>query len=65
MESIRESKTVKILEEIGADPNLNNDDGRTPLSWAAALHLEPTNRILSQNGADIDFKGNHGRTSLN
>lgn len=29
MESIRESKTVKILEEIGADPNLNNDDGRT------------------------------------
>jgi ankyrin repeat protein len=41
-----------------------DNDGRTPLSWAAGLENEAVVELLLENGAELESKDNDGRTPL-
>lgn len=56
---------VKLLLEKGAhvDPQ-DDDEGKTPLMWAAMRGKESLVSLLLQNGANCTIKDNNGRTPL-
>ncbi|GKT45906.1 vegetative incompatibility protein HET-E-1 [Colletotrichum spaethianum] len=56
--------TVQRLLKKGADLNLKDDDGRTPLSWAAEGGDESAVQLLLENGADLESKDEDGRKPL-
>jgi ankyrin repeat protein len=55
--------TVKLLLERGAEVDSKDNDGRTPLSWAAR-RPEAVVKLLLERGAELDSKDNYGRTPL-
>ena len=56
---------LKLLLEKGADMNLGDNRGRTPLSIAAGTGLsEVANVLVEENGIDLDLKDGDGRTAL-
>jgi ankyrin repeat protein len=55
---------IQLLLEKGADPNLGDNDGRTPLAWAAEKGREETVKILLENGANVNSTDNYGQTPL-
>ncbi|KAL1909321.1 hypothetical protein Sste5344_004950 [Sporothrix stenoceras] len=55
---------VKLLLEKGADVEAKAEDGRTPLSYAAAEEHEAVARLLFEKGADIEAKAYHNWTPL-
>ncbi len=58
------AETVEMLLNTGADPNLKNADGGTPLHVAIFMgRAEPT-RLLLEAGADQDAKDANGQTPL-
>lgn len=57
-------KVVKLVEEKGADVNLKNGSGNTPLEFAAWQgHIKVVNYLLSKD-AKIDEQDNAGQTAL-
>jgi len=57
-------EVVKLLLEHGADPNVKNRDGKTPLHNAASEgHLEVV-KLLLERGADPNVKDDDGNTPL-
>jgi ankyrin repeat protein len=55
---------TKVLEE-GANPNISDLDGRTPLFWEVAERTpESVVSALEKYGAVVDFRDNIGRTPL-
>jgi ankyrin repeat protein len=57
-------KAMELLIENGANVNVTSEeDGSTPLHWAAKYELEGT-RLLLANGADINAKNHKGNTPL-
>jgi ankyrin repeat protein len=55
---------VKLLLEHGADPNIKNKDGITPLHWAvfkSGVHVEVV-KLLLEHGADPNIQNKKGRT---
>ncbi len=59
---------VEILIELGADVNLQDQLGNTPLIYAAASSIGDDNdevmKILVKSGADLEAKDNDGYTAL-
>jgi|LSQX01.2.fsa_nt_gb hypothetical protein len=54
---------VKSLEK-GADPNVKNKYGNTPLMWAASRGFIKTTKILIGAGADTGEKNHAGKTAV-
>jgi ankyrin repeat protein len=49
--------TVKLLIGKGAELNSKNENGRTPVSWAAGNARETTVKLLLEKGAESDSNG--------
>lgn len=61
---VNNAKRVQKLLKSGADVNVQNDIGATPLMLAAANNSVDAARLLIAEGADIDAKDMHGGTAL-
>lgn len=53
---------MKLLIENGAEINIKDNDGNTPLHYAAKRGFMGIIRLLVENGADINAKNNDGQT---
>ena len=63
---IRDVPTMRILLDAGANPNALDEDGYTPILWAAsrqALGSAPAIQLLTERGADVKVKANDGTTA--
>ncbi|KAM0544534.1 hypothetical protein ACHAPJ_011751 [Fusarium lateritium] len=58
------TETVKVLLELGADPDSEDRNGRTPLAWAALQGHSSLVKLLLQTGVRPDSKDHKGRTPL-
>ena len=57
-----QTDTVRFLIENGADVNIKNADGSTPLHSAAFLGKSDIAKLLLENGADAQARNNDGAT---
>jgi len=57
-------EVLRALVEAGADVNKGNNNGRTPLIYAAGNGKVEVVRFLLQKGADKSLKDNDGDTAL-
>ena len=55
---------VRLLLDMGADPNLGDRHGKTPLNYAAGKGEEGMTKALIDKGADPDKTGPYGSTPL-
>ena len=55
---------MKLLVEKGAEIESKDNNGQTPLSWAAGNGHEVVVKLLVENGAEIESKDNYGGTPL-
>lgn len=59
---------IRLLAEYGADPNVPDQDGRTPIMWVAAFCREHNTAAmldaLASMGADFERKSHDGRTVM-
>lgn len=55
---------VRLLLEHGANPNIQDLWGNTPLFWAAMFDRIPIVEVLVQYGADISHDSRDGSTPL-
>ena len=55
--------SVDLLLKHGANPNLKDDTGLSPLHWAVVRGNRVCIRRLLESGADIGAKDNEGRTA--
>lgn len=55
---------IKLMLEQGADINLRNDNGQTPLDLAIEGDDYPSAKFLIESGADVSARGNRARTAL-
>jgi ankyrin repeat protein len=55
---------IKTLIELGADPNLSDANGMTPLVAAAMRDHVPSVKVLLENGADMEKLGLQGYRPL-
>ena len=53
-----------MLLDIGAQPNVKNKVGGTPLMWAAVFGNEAAARLLLSRGADASLKDVDGVTAF-
>lgn len=51
---------MEILLKAGADPNIRDLDGQTPLHWAAEEGSIDTVELLLKRGAERNFKSKKG-----
>lgn len=57
-------KTIRLLVDLGVDPDLPNDAGETLLMWASWSGRESSVRALLQAGADLYAEDEDGTTAL-
>ncbi|KAK7793506.1 hypothetical protein R5R35_001842 [Gryllus longicercus] len=62
--AISDGACVLELLEAGADPNAVDDEGQTPLHYAAAANEHTVIRILLTYDANLDARDNAGRTPI-
>jgi ankyrin repeat protein len=55
---------VKMLLDIGADPNLQNNSGNTPLLFACNKGKFNAVKLLLSNGADPNLQNNDGNSPI-
>jgi hypothetical protein len=59
-----DGSVVRLLLEHGADTNVQNQIGRTPLHRASMIGALEVVRLLLEHGADVEAKNNVGETAL-
>ncbi len=59
------TKAVKLLLELGADVNVRQEDGGTPLHIAFFLGRDKISELLLKKGADLNAKNNRGEIPAN
>ena len=59
-----ETKAVELLVAKGADVNITDTNGVTPLMAAAELGWDPSITLLLAHGAQVETKDKHGETAL-
>jgi ankyrin repeat protein len=57
-------RVARLLIERGADPNIRDSSGFTPLHYASQWWKIEIARVLVEHGANIEVKDNKGRTPL-
>ncbi|XP_043944581.1 death-associated protein kinase 1-like [Protopterus annectens] len=57
-------EAVRYLLEKGADPDVQNSEGDTPLHLAASKRYECISRLLLEYKANVELKNKNGNTSL-
>ncbi|KFY82053.1 hypothetical protein V498_08657 [Pseudogymnoascus sp. VKM F-4517 (FW-2822)] len=57
-------ENLRVLMDLGADINLKDTAGRTPLSYAAENGHKDSMMLLLERGADVNSKDAAGRTPL-
>lgn len=57
-------KVIELLLKKGASPNIEDNDGNTPLHTAVANGHASTTKIFLENGADLKARNNNGETVL-
>jgi hypothetical protein len=60
----KDGSVVRLLLEHGADINVQNQDGETPLHEASTYGALEVVRLLLEHGADVEAKDNYGKTVL-
>ena len=60
----RSTKIVKLLIKMGADVNLQNDDGETPLRITARYKIDYIVKLLLHYNADVFFKNKENKVAL-
>ncbi|MGB7372933.1 ankyrin repeat domain-containing protein [Pontixanthobacter sp.] len=60
----RDLAWVRFLAQKGANPNIRNKDGNTPLQLAASLGFQEAIEVLMKAGANIDDSNVAGETPL-
>lgn len=63
-QSKSEDFVVELLRYHRANVNAKNEDGETPLHWAAANGYLKITKILISAGADVNAKNKYGQTPL-
>lgn len=62
--SFGDETMIRLSIEKGANVNSRDNDGTTPIAWAAFGGYESAVRLLLDNAADFDSPDNNGRTPL-
>jgi ankyrin repeat protein len=62
--SFEDSRVVEALLEIGSKLEQTDDDGLTPLSWAAIGNRVETARAMIARGANVNHADKRGYTPL-
>jgi hypothetical protein len=57
-------KIIKYLLQNGADINIRNEDGETPLLFAMKIESKAVTKYLLEKGADIEIRDSNGDTPL-
>ena len=55
---------VLLLLSVGADPNIQENTGQTPLTYAASFGFDEIAKVLIDNGAIVDIQDESGATPL-
>jgi ankyrin repeat protein len=66
LESVSKGELSKVKDFVnkGADINIKNKDGKTPLHIAVENNYEDIIKFLLENKADVNVKDNEGNTPL-
>ena len=62
--NFKDGSVLRVLLEHGADINVQDDDGWTPLHRASYDGALEVVRVLLEHGADVEVKGEDGMTAL-
>ena len=62
--STNDMKLLQNVLEEGADVNMRDHDGSTPLMFASMLNSVEIVKLLLERGADVNLKDSGGRTAL-
>jgi ankyrin repeat protein len=63
-QNFKDGSVLRLLLEHGADINVQDGNGLTPLQWASFNGALEVVRLLLEHGADVEAKNKYGKTAL-